>query len=197
MPATRNARLDPRAPLVLDTRELGRRPGSMRRVQRTVPAPADWALELVRVPAGSAVELHLRLESVMDGVLVSGVVSAEVAAECGRCLEPVEDRLQVDVQELFTYAVGTDEDGEEIPHLDGDFIDIEPLVHDAVVLGFPLNPVCAEDCAGLCAGCGVAVRSLPADHSHETVDPRWAALASARPTEDPAAGSPAAPEIGS
>src|SRR5436305_10095814 len=95
--------LDPRAPLVLDTRELGRRPGTMRHVQRTIEAPGDWQLELVRVPAGSPVDLDLRLESVMDGVLVSGTVEVSVAAECGRCLDPLREQLDVEVQELFAY----------------------------------------------------------------------------------------------
>src|SRR5438045_1883205 len=113
-------RLDPRAPLVLDTRELGRRPGSMRAVRRTVPAPAGWGLELVQIPAGTDLDLDLRLESVMDGVLVSGVIRALVTAECGRCLTPVTDRVEADVQELFAYSPDAADD--DMPVLDGDFI---------------------------------------------------------------------------
>lgn len=189
-------RLDPRAPLVLDTRELGRRPGSMRRVQTTVPAPGGWALELVRVPAGSDLELELRLESVMDGVLVSGTVAAQVDAECGRCLEPLREVVEVDVQELFAYdaaAVGDD----ETPTLHGDFLDLEPVVRDAVVLGLPFNPVCDEDCPGLCAGCGERLAELDPDHTHDETDPRWAALAGLQPTDDSTAETAAPPEIGS
>ena len=166
--------LDPRAPLVLDTRELGRRPGAMRPVRRTLEAPADWELELVRVPVGSPVDLDLRLESVVDGVLVSGSVEVTVTAECGRCLEPVSDRLVVDVQELFAYSPADPDD--EQPLLVGDFIDAEPLVRDAVMLGLPLNPVCSDDCLGLCAGCGARLADVGEDHSHDNLDPRWAAL---------------------
>ena len=169
------ARLDPRAPLVLDTRELGRRPGSMRAVRRTLPAPAGWGLELVQVPAGTDLDLDLRLESVMDGVLVSGVIRAEVTAECGRCLTPVTDTVEADVQELFAYA--PDAADEETSALDGDFLDLEPVVRDALVLSLPLNPLCDDDCAGLCADCGERLAELDPDHSHETADPRWAALA--------------------
>jgi uncharacterized protein len=171
---TASSALDPRAPLVLDTRELGRRPGAMRHVQRAIEAPGDWRLELVGVPAGSPVQLDLRLESVMDGVLVSGTVEVTVAAECGRCLEPVSDRLDVDVQELFAYEPADPDD--EQPLLTGDFIDIEPLVRDAVVLGLPLNPVCDEDCLGLCATCGARLDDVEPDHAHDDPDPRWAAL---------------------
>jgi uncharacterized protein len=175
------AHLDPRGPLVLDTRDLGRRPGSMRRVNREIAAPVGWGLDLVRVPEGAPVTLELRLEAVMDGVLVSGTVTAEVAAECGRCLEPVRDEVQVDLQELFVYE--PTEDGDE-PTLVGDFLDLEPLVRDAVVLGLPLNPVCDDECAGLCPGCGARVADLEPDHAHDTPDPRWAAL-SALPTAPP------------
>ena len=171
---TASSALDPRAPLVLDTRELGRRPGSMRAVRRTVEAPGDWQLELVRVPSGSPVELDLRLESVVDGVLVSGTVEVAVAAECGRCLEPVNDRLDVDVQELFAYEPADADD--EQPLLTGDFIDLEPLVRDAVMLGLPLNPVCDEECLGLCPDCGARLTDVEPDHAHDDTDPRWAAL---------------------
>jgi uncharacterized protein len=176
MSASRHAtHLDPRAPLVLDTRELGRRAGSMRRAQRTVPAPAGWELGLVSVPAGSDLRLDLRLEAVVDGVLVSGTVGASIRAECGRCLEPVDDEVEVDVQELFAYDPGPE--GDDAGTLEGDFIDFEPVVRDAVVLGLPLNPLCGDDCAGLCDVCGEPLAELPAGHGHDDIDTRWAALA--------------------
>lgn len=196
MSSSRSAtRLDPRAPLVLDTRELGRRPGSMRRVQRTVPAPDGWALDLVRVPAGSDVALELRLESVVDGVLVSGTVRVSVDAECGRCLEPLRDVLEVEVQELFAYDL-SDAD-EDAFALDGDFIDLEPLVRDAVVLGLPFSPVCDDACPGLCSLCGEPLAEIGPEHAHDESDPRWAALAALRPTGGSASEPPAPPEIGS
>ena len=95
--------LDPRAPLVLDTRELGRRPGSQREVVITVPAPAELGIEVLSVPEGSPVELDLRLEAVMEGVLVTGTATAELEGECARCLEPIDDEIDVRFQELFVY----------------------------------------------------------------------------------------------
>ena len=150
MPAKTTSRLDPRRPLVLDVRELGRRPGSMRTVRRTVPAPDGLGVELARVPTGEPVELDLRLESVVEGVLVSGTATAAVAGECARCLGPVADRVTVDLQELFAYADSATEETteeDEISHLVGDHLDLEPVVRDAVVLALPLSPLCREDCA--------------------------------------------------
>lgn len=179
-PSARTTRLDPRQPFVIDVRELGRRPGSMRPVRAEVTAPAGLTVGLAGVPEGSPVLLDLRLESVVEGVLVSGTVTAPVNGECARCLTPVTDEVTVEVTELFAYPDSvTDQtsDEDEVSHLVGDMLDLEPVVRDALVLDLPLSPLCREDCRGLCAGCGIALDDLPDDHTHTTTDPRWAALA--------------------
>jgi len=167
--------LDHRSGLVLDTHELGRRAGAMKVVQRSVEAPADLGIAVIGVPPGSPVELDLRLESVVEGVLVSGVATVELRGECVRCLTEVSDSLEIDVQELFVYPES--EAGEdEASRMEGDLIDLEPLLRDGVVLDLPFQPLCREDCLGLCTECGADLNADPA-HSHEApLDPRWAAL---------------------
>lgn len=183
MSAQRTAsRLDPRAPFVVDTHELGRRAGSLRPVEREVPAPQDWRLPLVEILAGAPVTLELRLESVMEGVLVSGTATVEVAAQCGRCLEPMRSTVSAPVQELYGYAPDPEDD--EAPVLTGDLIDLEPLLRDAIMLALPLNPVCSPDCAGLCPGCGVRLDQAGPGHTHDTIDPRWSALAALSESHD-------------
>jgi uncharacterized protein len=174
--------LDPRAPLVLDTRELGRRPGSQRRVARTVSAPAGLGIEVLRVAEGSPVEIDLRLEAVMEGVLVTGTAHAGLDGECVRCLEPISDEVEVRFQELFVYddqghhRVGDDSEDDEASRLEDDLLDLEPLLRDAVVLALPFQPLCEDDCPGLCAECGARLADDP-DHAHEAaIDPRWAGL---------------------
>src|SRR4051794_3783680 len=167
-------------PWKLDLRELGRRAGSLQELDKTLTAPGGWKVELVGVPEGGEVALRLRLESVMEGVLVSGDVDAPLVGSCARCLEPVEDTLGLDVQELFAYEGSTTEatsEEDEVRLVENDRIDLEPMVRDLVVLSLPLSPVCSEDCRGLCVDCGQRLDDLPADHSHELLDPRWAGLA--------------------
>jgi uncharacterized protein len=178
--ASSDARRPAANPWAVDLRELGRRAGSMQEIERSLPAPAGWRVELIGVSEGAQVELRLRLESVMEGVLVTGDVDVPVIGSCARCLEPVEDTLQLDVQELFAYAGSTTEatsEEDEVRRLEGDFLDLEPMVRDAVVLALPLAPVCTDDCQGLCAECGQRLDDLPPDHTHELLDPRWAGLA--------------------
>ena len=188
-------RLDPRAPLVLDTRELGRRPGSQRTKTFEVPAPADLGIEVLRVPEGSPIELDLRLEAVMEGVLVTGTAAAALDGECVRCLEPIRDDVEVDLQELFVYDdeqhTGTDDDeGAGVSRMDGDLLDLEPAVRDAVVLALPFQPLCQDDCPGLCPECGARLADDPGHRHDEPIDPRWAALAGLT-QDDESAGDPA------
>ena len=178
-PARPTARLDPRRPFVLDVRELGRRPGSMRAVRLDVPAPAQMAVGMAGIPEGAPLTLDLRLESVVEGVLVSGTVTSPLTAECARCLTPVTDTVTVPLTELFAYPDSVTEqtsEEDEVSHLVGDMLDLEPVVRDALVLDLPLSPLCRDDCRGLCAGCGERLDDLPDDHTHTTTDPRWAAL---------------------
>jgi uncharacterized protein len=171
-------RIDPRGPYVLDTRTLGRRPGSMRKEFRTVAAPPDLGVEMIGVPRDADLELDLRLEAVMEGVLVSGTLRAPLRGQCARCLEDFDSTAEVDVQELFVYTdTRSGGEAEEEEHrLDGDLIDLEPVVRDAVVLTLPLSPLCRDDCPGLCSQCGVRLAEAGPAHQHDVADPRWAAL---------------------
>lgn len=172
---------------MFDTRELGRRPGALKRVARTVVAPSGLGNEVIGVPSGAKLEIELRMESVIEGVLVTGSVLAPLAGECVRCLEPLTDEVEAEFQEMFAYpeadAFGAahgvaDEDGaaEEEYVLQGDLFDLEPVLRDAIVLSLPLRPVCREDCPGLCPDCGTPLASDPGHHHDDAVDIRWAAL---------------------
>jgi uncharacterized protein len=179
----RHITLDPRSPFVLDTRELGRRPGSQRKMERTVPAPADLGTAVIGIPEGHDVELDVRLEAVMEGVLVTGEVRGRAVGECVRCLEEALDEVDVTFQELYVYperalaATESGDDEEDVRELDGDLIDIEPVLRDAVVTALPFQPLCQPDCPGLCSECGARLAD-DLDHHHDVVDPRWSALKS-------------------
>lgn len=181
---------------MLDTRELGRRPGSQRLVSFTAEAPAELGIEILGVPEGSPVGFDLRLEAVMEGVLVTGTASADLEGECARCLEPIEDEITIDFQELFLYdntregsAKSKDDSGDDeetdVRRTEGDLIDLEPVLRDSVVLALPFQPLCQDDCPGLCVECGARLADDPEHRHDEPVDPRWAALHDiAAPDED-------------
>ncbi len=168
----RTQRPQPRGPLVFDIRTLG--PASARAESRTAPAPAELGSGLVRVPEGSELVLGVQLEEVSDGVLVTASVTAELAGECARCLDEFTSSIEVTFCELFAgHADGSEDDGYL---LDGDLLDLEPAVRDALVLELPLSPLCAADCAGLCATCGVRLADAEPGHRHADDGGVWAVL---------------------
>src|SRR5262249_62277039 len=91
---TAGARTDPRGLLVFDTRVLDHRPGSARAETRTAPAPAHLHTGMAWIPQGADLDVEVRLESVSEGVLVTATVTAPVAGEGARCLDPVSQTLR-------------------------------------------------------------------------------------------------------
>ena len=96
------------------------------------------------VPEDEPVRVELDLESVGNGVVVAGKVEAPWEGECRRCLEPIRDTLAVEVHEVFT---GEGDPDETYP-IEGDEIDLRPLVRDSVLLNLPHAPLCRPECRG-------------------------------------------------
>lgn len=196
MATPRNAanRPDSRSPLVLDVSRLGRRPGAMQTIQRGVPSPGRIGLDLIAIEPGAEMDLDLRLESVSEGVLVSGTVAAPTRGSCSRCLEPVTGEVEVELTELFAYPDSVTEsttEEEDVGRVIDHTVNLEQPIVDAVGLALPFVPLCSPDCPGLCPHCGVALSSAGPDHHHDQIDPRWAKLAAMMPTDrDAADGQP-------
>jgi len=162
-----------------------RRPGNMWESSLEFVAPANLEVGMARLAAGSKMPAELRVESVLDGVLVNLDFEFEVEAECARCLEPFMWTDEAHVTELFFYEetdsrgriVATPEqDSDELTifHVRDDSIDLLEVVRDAIVLDLPLAPLCRPDCLGICPECGEILVDAP--HDHLDVDPRWEAL---------------------
>jgi len=163
-----------KTPYTVDVYDLMHRPGEMRERSIDIVVPEEFGNAMIAVKAGSDLRVDLRMESLHDGILVSADIDGTAAGECGRCLIDIEQAVQVEIQELFAYS--SDEAFEYEVH--EDTIDLEPVVRDAVVLSLPFQPVCQEDCLGLCPQCGVRLLDNPGHEHKNPVDPRWAALGS-------------------
>jgi uncharacterized protein len=137
------------------------------------------------VPEGDPVGIDVRLEAVMEGVLATGTAHARLEGECVRCLDPIADEVEVHFQELYLYdAPEAGEDEDEVSVLHEDHLDLEPVIRDELVLELPFQPLCSDDCPGLCPECGASLKEDPG-HTHEApIDPRWAGLAALQADED-------------
>jgi uncharacterized protein len=160
-------------PLRISVADLLRRPGATRAVDLVAPV-AGLDNGVAAVGADQPVHVAVTLERISEGIVVRGDVDATWQAECSRCVKPISGPISVHVDELY----------EPVPlagetyGLDGEILDLEPLVRDAVRLELPGAPLCRDDCAGLCPGCGVDHNETACDCVVEETDSRWAALRS-------------------
>lgn len=178
--------VDPKKIFLISAHDLPRRAGEMREYELTFEGHEPIGVPLLLVPSASSIYLDLRLEAVDQGVLVTGKVSAEAVGECTRCLDPVTFPIDESFQELFHYQVDPRQkpkgkeievvDEDELLEMDGDLIDLDGAIRDAVILNLPVNPLCSEECEGLCSTCGVKWQLLPDEHAHTSTDIRWAGL---------------------
>ncbi|PVE96140.1 MULTISPECIES: DUF177 domain-containing protein [unclassified Microbacterium] len=159
-------------PFVLPVRDIVRRPGEMREHEFTVSLAEPWGEGIVRYEAGSDLDIDVRLESVHEGILVSGTAEAEYAGVCGRCLIDITQPVEVEFQELFAYP-GEEETDFEVQD---DHVDLETLVRDAAVLSLPFQPVCQPDCPGLDPKTGERLTVSTGTEQAAPIDPRWSAL---------------------
>lgn len=188
---------------LLNTHELPRRAGEMKEYQLDIDAPFRVGVPLIAVPEGDLIELDVRCESVTEGILVTADIYAVAIGECIRCLDPVEQVVDRKIQELYRYEPTDDRgkksrkkdeeiddlDEDEVLFVEGEQVNLEVPILDAIILSLPVNPLCDEECLGLCPDCGEKWESLPEDHSHGVVDPRWAGLSGLALEKDADLGS--------
>lgn len=154
------------------------RPGEYRELRIDRPLPGT-SVPLATVEE-DPIEGDLRAESVVEGILVTGRVGGRARLTCARCLKGFSAPFALDLCELFSgpgHELPPEEDSYKVEGLQ---IDLEPMLRDAIALDLPLNPVCDEDCKGLCALCGQDLNSRACACTVEDVDPRWAALSQLR-----------------
>jgi DUF177 domain-containing protein len=143
---------------------------------------------IVKVPLAVTVDL-----AKADALItVTGVVEGTIVRQCVRCLRDYDDPLafsiraayapeakaaqrhpkRVDPKKVRFAAVEVGEESEEEPddqyHYQGDHVELAPMVREHVILAAPMQPLCKEDCAGLCASCGKDLNEGPC---HCAVEP--------------------------
>ena len=170
-------------PVQLDLAEMLRTPGM--RVPYDVHIPCNSELEL---DCEGPVKGHLVLTNTGNVLVVQGNVTATLKTQCPRCLTELARVREVPVDDEFTvhetHVTGRadDEKGMADPALtalwqDGKLLNLTELVRQSIVLEFPVEPLCREDCKGLCPVCGSNWNEVVCQCVPPSVTP-FAALAS-------------------
>lgn len=161
--------------LTLSVAEILGRPGEYRDVTINEPLPGV-AIGLARLIDDSGLQAELRVESVVEGILVTGPVHGDTRLQCARCLQDFSSTVGLRVCELFVTPGHDPAEEDDVYRVVGSEIDLEPMLRDAVALSLPLNPLCRGDCKGLCAQCGQDLNKGACGCKDDDIDPRWADL---------------------
>jgi uncharacterized protein len=162
--------------LLFSVVEIRRRPGSRLPVSQRLEAHG-LGLTDVRVPDGAEIGFDGELESIHEGVVLTGIAEVPWEGSCRRCLRDVHGTATLEIREVYETKPT---DGETWP-LVHDHVDLGPLLHDVALLALPLAPLCGEDCLGPAPDAFPATVVEPAspddaDDEAPPKDPRWAAL---------------------
>ena len=177
--------------LQIDLTDLPRQAGSRLEVERVWEVPAGWSTEVLKLPEGTKIPLEVDVTAIDDGVYAQVRAEGTLVGECVRCLDPIMVPWRAAGAEVYFEPEragagrtrreddGIEAEGDDLDRvlqIERDSIDLEPLLRDEILSAAPLMPVCSEDCLGLCEHCGERLADLEPDHSHEFLDPRFAAL---------------------
>ncbi len=157
--------------LVIQVKDLIYKPGTMKELTLEHSLTDNLGTEVIAVAKDTKIVLAVRLESVHEGILVSAEGETIAKSECSRCLEKLEVDVPIEIQELFHYRPENEDDF----FIEQDRVDLEQPLIDSVVPNLPIQPLCSDDCPGLCADCGEKLDVGNHDHQ-KPIDPRFDAL---------------------
>ncbi len=128
------------------------------------------------------VEVELTVENTGRLMVGRGTVKTVVQLPCSRCLKdfsyPIDEDLHINMAEdIHSDRISSDED---IILFGNDEADILPRVYEALFMAVPLNPLCSQDCQGLCNICGTDLNTGSCSCQDNNLDPRWEKLKNLR-----------------
>jgi len=144
--------------------ELLRQPGAVRAIDVVLGDEARAELDLTDTRISGDITVSVEAVSAVDGVAVHGEVGVPWEGECRRCLTPMSGVAVAELDEQFVTGPSLRDDA--LP-IEGDQIDLAPIVREYVLLELPDGPLCRPDCPGVFPEYGEGA---------DTRDPRWGAL---------------------
>ena len=106
-----------------------------------------------------------------------GVIT--LALPCDKCLKDVPTEFDIDIEEEVDMKASKEDrikDLDEINYVKGCGLDVEQLVHNEILIHWPLRVLCKEDCRGICAKCGKDLNEGSCDCDQTSPDPRMAVI---------------------
>jgi uncharacterized protein len=127
---------------------------------------------------------HVRLHHTNQGIYVEGVAHVPIQIECSRCLKEIRTTLDLPLHEQYYPTIDIEtglpvrvpENEMAFPIDEHHQVDLREAIRQNLVVALPTQPLCTEECKGLCPTCGRDLNTEPHQHAEETGDERFASL---------------------
>lgn len=126
----------------------------------------------------SLVSLNLKNKGKRN-LLIQGKADMTVVIPCGRCLEDVPVKLELDFEKEVDMALTEEQRKEaldESAFIHGYDLDVDELVCSEILVSWPLRVLCSENCKGICSTCGMNLNHGTCDCEPTDLDPRMAQI---------------------
>ncbi|MGE0493473.1 MAG: DUF177 domain-containing protein [Vulcanimicrobiota bacterium] len=157
-------------------------------IKEILKSPGLWKdfdyegpLEIEGAELDGPVDVHLRLSNAGSRIVVQGTIGLTALLSCSRCAESFPQPLELDIDDSFVPEGSPEAMAEGVDVLNiltfvDDRVVFDELIRQEVVAAEPMQPVCKEDCKGLCDQCGADLNKGRCTCEPEGFDPRWAPL---------------------
>lgn len=172
--------------MILSISKIKHQPGLSQKFDISAVIPREVAADFADISVTGLVEFRGSVSNAGDGLFrLEGEYSAQVGYSCCRCLKPCSKKVSGNIEALFgDSSAAALEDEIDIRQLDGDNICPADLIMSDIAFDFPMQPLCREDCKGICPICGADLNNQACSCAGEKIDPRWEKLKDFKFTPD-------------
>ena len=111
--------------------------------------------------------------------LISLRTTISLFIPCDRCLTYVEHSFDIDYSREIDFNENSSDridNMDELNFINGTEFDVNQLICDEIIIDFPLQVLCDEDCKGLCKVCGVNLNNTTCDCDRADKDIRMSVI---------------------
>lgn len=148
--------------------------------ENVIPDMKEVCIGRDKFPVDKFSPLHILIEYAGDKKLhIKGKAELTVIVPCDRCLEDVPTELVLDFEKNVNTDRESEEDddnSDEANYIDGYHLDVEQLLYNEILVGWPMKVLCSEDCKGICSVCGQNLNEGTCDCEDTSLDPRMSVI---------------------
>lgn len=112
-------------------------------------------------------------------VMLEGSTNISLTLFCARCLKEITHPMDIQFQREIDFNLSEEERAaglDETNYIIGYNLDVDTLIYDEILIGFPMRLLCDDNCKGLCKSCGANLNEKTCDCDTTVLDPRMSVI---------------------